>query len=828
MATKTIHLIGNAHIDLVWQWDCAEGLNEGLITARAMVNLLDEFPEFSFTRGESSIYEHIERTDPALFERIAGHVRLGRWDVAGGSYVQPDVNMPSTEALVRQFTRGVNYFQSRFGKRVTVAWIPDSFGHPAGLPEILAAAGMTGYAFTRPPHFAKEGAFWWVGPGGSRVLGYRPIIGWYGCERQNIVEILNAALESTKQHPFDNYGVFYGTGNHGGGPTRRHIVEIANWKAAHPEVHVIHSGLHRLFEALNAEAQAKGDGIYPEHTGDMNHVHRGCYSSVAKHKFAYRKLEAAVSRAERTSAIIDASSGDCYARPNELIASAWDAALFNAFHDVLPGTSLERAFDQQIDWMGGAIYETQQVNLQSMNKLASMVDTRVKPVEGDLPTGLALLVWNPHPFAVSTPVELEASLDYRPIWAYANRHDELPYELIGPDGTPVIAQKIQQESFPVCNSPWRLRVVTSADVPALGWAVYELAYREGAAAPAKPECLPSASIAPGEIDNGIYRVKASAGSAGIAIWREGKPVLSGDGLGAIMVNDPHGSWGGPESDENCHDMNDIKEVWKIARVETLEKGPVRSALWVRLTGGHSTLDLTISLVAGRDAVDVSARLLLNERALRVKLVMPLEGSVDAVYDTPGALVTRGDDGETPGGRWVRVNREGSAFGFASDALYGFNFKPGVLQATIARASRYAADASVEPEEDIWNPAVDRGELKFRFLISPGDDNLSNLAKLLEEPMLVQTVLPTDGKLGRTGSFGRIEPADLTLLALKPAQDSRGLVLRVQNLSGVAKDAVFVIGRAAVALGEVAPGRIAGWRLTPSASGWQSEPADGIA
>src|SRR5579862_8259459 len=96
MAKLTIHLIGNAHLDPVWLWDWREGLNESILTVRTILKLMDEFPEFTFIRGEAAIYQHIERYDPATFRRIVKYVSNGRWDVVGGVYLQSDHNLPAT------------------------------------------------------------------------------------------------------------------------------------------------------------------------------------------------------------------------------------------------------------------------------------------------------------------------------------------------------------------------------------------------------------------------------------------------------------------------------------------------------------------------------------------------------------------------------------------------------------------------------------------------------------------------------------------------------------------------------------------------------------
>ncbi|HZZ42749.1 MAG TPA: hypothetical protein VFE58_07415, partial [Tepidisphaeraceae bacterium] len=472
------HLLPNAHLDPVWLWDWREGLNEGLITCRTILDLMDEDGELTFNRGESAIYEHIERTDPGTFARIKRYVKLGRWDVIGGTHIQPDTNLPHVETFARHYLTGVRYFQEKFKKRVRVAWAADSFGHSAGMPEILAAAGMRGIAFCRPDNKVvpiDQSAFWWKGAGGSRVMGYRPAVGWYGSERHEMTERLDRLLADARQHDLENVGVFFGLGNHGGGPTRRHIADVRAWAAAHPEVEVRFSTLHRLIDALYGEVKKKGEDLLPTHRGELNFVLRGCYSSIAKFKFLYRRVENHLLRAEKTDAVISAV---LKRKPAEL-GEAWKSVLLNSFHDILPGSSIERAFEDQIAWLGGALHETQRVELAAINALTAKVDTRVEPVKGDMPTGEAFMVFNPHGHEYRGLVELEASLDYRPIWKYRNNVDAVPVRVLLPGGKRVAQQVTHTEHSSMVELPWRKRVMFPMTIPPLGWSVVEVAYLEG-------------------------------------------------------------------------------------------------------------------------------------------------------------------------------------------------------------------------------------------------------------------------------------------------------------------------------------------------------------
>jgi alpha-mannosidase len=193
----------------------------------------------------------------------------------------------------------------------------------------------------------------------------------------------------------------------------------------------------------------------------------------------------------------------------------------------------------------------------------------------------------------------------------------------------------------------------------------------------------------------------------------------------------------------------------------------------------------------------------------------------AQFEVPGGPVTRGPLGEVPGGKWIRVASNRGTFGFASDALYNFDCKDDSFRATICRASRYADDVNTPPEHGPWRPAVDAGELKFRFLISPGDDRMPALAEELENPPVSLLVPPHKGKRERSGSLASIDPAGaVRVLAVKPAHRGKGVVIRLQVLSDRAiKPALHWLGQP-IPLPEAPGGRISTFRLTRVDGKWK--------
>lgn len=819
----TFHLLPNAHLDPVWLWDWREGFEEGIVTCRTALDMMDEFPFLTFIRGESAIYRHVEEFAPDIFRRIRRMVKAGRWDVVGGTVVQPDTNMPRTETFCRQFDSGMNYFESKFGSRPDTAWTADSFGHSAGLPEIYAGAGIKNLAFTRPgsgiAEIAGSSAFWWEGPGGSRILAYYPSGAGYCCERNSMRYMLDFRLAAAQKQKLRNVGVFMGLGDHGGGTSRRLIRDAEEWAKDHPDVRVVYSGLSGFFRALRREISGLPPGAVPVFGGELNFCLRGCYSSVAKFKFLFRRAEAAALLAEQTCAVLNAAG----VTGKRDFSREWDSICFNSFHDILPGSSIERAYKDQGDWLGGVAHECRVARHSALNGLIARVDTsRQIPAQGeDRPLSAPFLVWNPHPWAYKGPVEFEFSMDYRPLWDYRDRPMEVPLELRGSDGQPVAFQVVGTEHSSMPHLPWRRRILFVVDLPPMGWSVMETGWVDKPAT-AKVSAPAEAESRSG-IGNGIFTVQAERGGGGVCIKRKGWVLRGAEFIRLATMEDPWGSWGGMSEEPESVDLRQERHRWKVKRVQVLEKGPVRAVLAVRLAGGHSEMDLEFSLYAGRDAVDVSARLLWNERSARLKMLMP--GAGRAIFDVPGAQIERTVCGEVPGGRWVRVPMNGFDYGFASDSLYNFSLTEKGFQATVCRASRYANDVKTGPGEDAWNPAVDRGELKFKFLLTGDCSALRGMAAELERPPTVCHAPAGPGGLPRSGSFASIRGENLELIALKPANDGNGYVIRIQERGGRDADVCMQWLGKDLELGRIKAWRIVSWRLKMDGRIWKAAPCD---
>ncbi len=851
---KIFHLLPNAHLDPVWLWDWREGLGEGLTTVRTVLDLMEEFSELTFFRGESAIYEHIEKADLQTFRRIRQAIESGRWDVVGGTYVQPDSNLASTESLCRQYEVGLKYFAERFGRTPRVAWQADSFGHTPGFPEILSSFGMENFTFTRPQRseFPMESpAFWWSGRGGRKILCYRQHWLWYCSERFNLARILDETLRLCADQPFVHVGVLMGLGNHGGGPSRRHILDARAWGEAHPEVEVRYSTLHGFYDALRGEITGLPASAVPNHECDMGYCLRGCYSSALRMKSAHRRSESALAAAEATRAAVDAG---LVSPDGEDLEPEWKGVLFNTFHDILPGSSIERALDDQIALAGHVIRRSQEVTFEAMTRLGRQVDTSVPPPpDPDSPRDVAILVWNPLPRAFMGWFELEASLDYRPIHGFSAEIGSMPLTLEGPGGELPAFQEIATEHHSMRNTAWRKRVVVRSDIPPFGWKVFRLGCRKPApesdhnrpngatsnspgqiceadaalgireknvscsewaasqtrvnVAPfgsdPKTGCATQTDSAPA-IQEGPWRVEVTPEKQ-VEIHFGDRPFFAGDGAMELhTVEDIWGSWGGMGEEKSAILTDKILHRWKVSDAVVLESGPERAALWTRWSGGGSWLELTFFLTRSSGEVRVSGRLLWNERSSRLKLVLPSSGALE--MQVPAGVAERADSGHLPCGRWVRRGNGGGALGFVSEFFSDVDVTDSVLQVTLVRASRYADDVPTSAGVRPWQPAMDLGEFKFQFLLAPGSSDLERLAGDLLTPPVSLCIDPHPGTMPACGSFGSIEPSQASLLALRHL-GGRRFSARIQNLSDDSFEVVLQLGGQKIPLGTFAPWEI---------------------
>jgi len=346
--TYKVHCVGHGHIDMNWMWSWPETVATTHDTFASVLQLMHQFPDFTYSQSQTAVYALIERYFPDMFEQIRERVREGRWEVTAAHWVEGDKNLSSGEALCRHLLHSRRYFSDKFGlapEDMPVDWEPDTFGHAATIPSFLARAGVkyyyacrTGGGFDservgekRPP------LYWWQGPDGSRILVNNEIT-WYNTyagEGDNAsLPLVRIAGETGLHHWLNVYGV----GNHGGGPTRQGIAfyrELQEWPI-YPEV--VFSTAKRFFESIDAELASLPEGTIPLIAHELNFEFAGCYTSQSTIKQANRLGENYAVEAETLALLGSRVNGLSY--PANLLYTAWNNVLFNQFHDILPGSGV--------------------------------------------------------------------------------------------------------------------------------------------------------------------------------------------------------------------------------------------------------------------------------------------------------------------------------------------------------------------------------------------------------------------------------------------------------------------------------------------------------
>ena len=335
---RTLHMIGNAHLDPVWLWPWQEGYQEARATFWSAIHRMDEYPDFVFTCDQIVLLSWVEESDPELFARIRERVAEGRWVNVGGWWVEPDNNMPMGESFVRQGLYGQRYLLSRFGVPSTVGMNVDPFGHNAMLPQILRGQGMDAYTFMRPgPHEGDLAPtlFWWEAPDGSRVLAHtfnNPHGGYNGELQPDAYMQTWRNFRGKVDHDTTLLAIGYGDGSGGTTP------EMVERELQLRDFPVLPKARWGHIADYFAGAQSRGKEVsFPVWQGEIYlELHRATLTTQSGVKRRHRQAERALITAETVASLAHMLGAPA---PKSL-EPHWRVVLKNEFHDILPGSSI--------------------------------------------------------------------------------------------------------------------------------------------------------------------------------------------------------------------------------------------------------------------------------------------------------------------------------------------------------------------------------------------------------------------------------------------------------------------------------------------------------
>ncbi|KAF9228240.1 glycoside hydrolase family 38 protein [Gyrodon lividus] len=687
--------ISYCHIDTAWLWPYRVTQQKTARSWSTQIDLMERYPEHRFACSQAQQFKWLEEQYPPLFKRIQERVASGQFHLIGGAWVENDGNMPSGEALVRQFVYGQRYFESRFGQRCETAWLPDSFGLTAAYPQLIRDAGMK-YFFTQKLSWNNvnvfpHSTFNWVGIDGTQVLCHMTPVDTYTA--QATVGDVNKGIANHKNlESNDTALLVFGNGDGGGGALPKMLENLRRIRAVantHRELPPVSMGstVEQFFEDI--ERESKEGNTLPVWRGELYlEFHRGTYTSHGSIKKGNRKSEISLRDVERlaTLATLFEPERSSYVYPKATIDDCWEKVLLNQF---LPGSAI------------GMVYEdAEQLYYEVRKDCQALLEEAL----GVLLSGSASLLGNVAP-------------------------SSQPFNLIAVNTTPfsrrdVIKIPISAVSQNLLPQP----VQTSAD----GKHAYVLLQTQGNEMIARPTAL-SADYTPVSVyANGSDHFILKNQSMQLTISQGRISSLYDMKLGRELV--PRGSTGGLvifEDRPNYWDAWDVEihhletpTRLEFSGVRVIAEGPLRASVQTQVKYGKSTIDVTISLDAisttmkddSRPLFTFDAEVDWQEKHKFLKFELPLDiNNTVATYESQFGWVQRPTHKNTTldaakfevcGHKYADLSEYGYGVAFLSESKYGFACEGNVLRISLLRAAT-APDAE-----------QDQGKHEFSWGIVP--------------------------------------------------------------------------------------------------------------
>jgi alpha-mannosidase len=462
----TVRAVGNSHIDMAWLWPWTETVEVVRNTFQSVLDLMREYPDLKFTMSSARTYEWMQEKYPDMFEQIKQRVKEGRWEVIGGMWVEPDLNMPDGESLVRQILVGKRYFQKNFGADIKIGWNPDSFGYNWQLPQIYKKSGID-YFVTSKLLWATDYTkfpyrlFWWEAPDGSRLLTYFPHEYANEFDPQQITLDFSFYAPSIYGSKFGENKLgenkdsrqmlyLYGIGDHGGGPTRTMLDEANRLRDPNTVFPKIEFSTAKDFfadlahELPNLKVPTWKDELYFEY-------HRGVLTTQADTKQRIRRDEELMLDAEKYASVASLL-GRSY--PQAQFELAWKNLLFDHFHDVMPGSGIAVNYLDAKRNLEDVARSAKEITDGALGEIMAHVNTQGVNPRGD---GVPVVVFNSLSWVRTEVVEAEVQLPgpARDVEVLDGAGKRVDHQLLSMDST--------------TN---RARILILADAPAVGYKTY--------------------------------------------------------------------------------------------------------------------------------------------------------------------------------------------------------------------------------------------------------------------------------------------------------------------------------------------------------------------
>lgn len=767
----TLYAVSTAHLDTQWRWTIQDTIEKHILnTLNVQFERFEESPGYTFSFEGSFRYMLMKEYYPDLYARLKTYIAQGRWRVAGSSVDAGDMNVPSPESVIRHALYGNAYFQKEFGKTSRDILLPDCFGFGYTLPTVAAHCGLKGFSTQKltwggwiPTPFDIGR---WRGVDGSEIIAALNAGGYTSKIKGNLTEDKRALDQIEKLRKESGLGVaymYFGVGDIGGGPTKETVDWLQKSLDTKASVKVLSAGSDQLFRDLTPEQKQK----LPVYDGELlMTIHGvGCYTSQAAMKRWNRKNELLADCAERASVVADWLGGAAY--PREALTESWTRFLWHQFHDDLTGTSIPQAYTFSWNDEILSLNRFSSILGDGIGAVARALDTRVK--------GTPVVVFNP------LSIDREDVLSAR---IAINGKAPKAFRVFGPDGKEVLSQTLATDA----NS---VELLFVARVPSLGFAVYDVRTAD------TPCALPSQlKIAEDTLENSRYRVRVDKNGdvASVVDKTTGKELLAAP-IRLEMLNNPSPRWPAWEIEHDAVAAPPREYVAGTPRIRVVESGPVRVSLEILREAAGSTFiqELRLSEGASADRLEFHTVIDWRSKNTLLKVAFPLAASnPKAAYDLGIGAIERGNNMpnlyEVPAQQWADLTDASGKSGVAlmSDCKYGWD-KPAdnILRLTLL----HTPSTSGHYDDQAWLD-IGRHEMVYALQSHAGDWRADNrvawqAAQFNQPPLAFQTQAHP-GSLGKTFTFGNVNTSQVAIRALKKAENSDEVVIRLQELAG--KDA----------------------------------------
>ena len=796
LAQIKIDMAGNSHIDAAWLWPRSETIDVVKRTFTTALQLMDEYPDYTFSQSTAQYTAWIADKYPDLNAQIRQRVQQGRWEIVGGMWVEPDLNLPDGESLVRQLLIGQRCFEKEYGVMAKIGWNPDSFGYNWQLPQIYKRSGMD-YFVTQKMHWNDTNQlpfalFWWESPDGSKVLTYFPTD--YVHDNVDPVRTSGDFAEAAQRNPGTTESLdLYGLGDHGGGPTREILDQANHWiKTARAKDSAVptmgYSTVQHFFDDVqtklnpatpvwNYEKIATGwtppptgpegslgiptwnDELYLEYT-------RGVYTTQAEHKKHLRQSSEQTLDAEKWAAMAWLH-GRPY--PGKDLTDNWKKITFNQFHDLAAGSGVAVIYrDASKDYTEVA-KSNRGISENSWQALAAGINTRVR-------AGVPVLVRNTMAWPRTETVTMKVQLP----------EDAKSVRVLDSMNRPLLSQVVQSDP---ATHQFDL-LVRIADVPPLGYTVVHA--EAGPPVDKVPTDLRGTQSASGFVlENSHLRLSISRTTGCItSLVSDGKEFLAPHACGNQLqaFSDKPKNFDAWNIDPGTFDT--VIPINVVDSVKFIRQGPLQEVVRISRTWQKSTIVQDISLDAGADQIKVDNSVDWHETHVLLKAAFPLAAAgPKATFEIPYGSIerpaTRNNSFErarfeVPALRWADLGDATQGFSLLNDSKYGYDALGNTLRLTLLRSSTWP------------DPDADQGIQHFEYALYPHAGSWKSALtvrhgyELNDTIQAIQTFAHT-GEMPATLSWGSVENSNVILSAVKKAEDADALVYRMYEWAGTASD-----------------------------------------